>query len=421
MTTSQKQHIKCPGCGLSISIDDVLTHQISEQVRQEMEREQQEKETALLRQAEALQAEQVKLDLALKNAAASIDREVAKKMETERGILLKRVKEEAAEASEAERKMLEEELAEKNQALRAANEKELELRKEKNRLDAERENFELDKQRQLDAEREKIGEEAGRKATEETRFVIAQLQKQLSDATKAKDDLARKLEQGSQQTQGEVLELELEASLRAEFLHDEIVPVPKGVKGADILQRVFERGGRLAGQIVWESKNTKVWSEGWVQKLKEDQRLVKADIAVLVSSVLPAGVSGFVLRDGVWVCEMRMALALASALRITLESVTREKALSVGKNEKMEVLYAYLTGVEFKQRVEAIVEAFTGMSDGLRKERLAYEKLWAEREKQISKVITNTVGMYGDLSGHVALPEIQALELGEGVATNRLL
>ena len=111
---------------------------------------------------------------------------------------------------------------------------------------------------------------------------------------------------------------------------------------------------------------------------------------------------------------MRLALALASALRITLESITREKTLSVGKNEKMEVLYAYLTGVEFRQRVEAIVEAFTGMSDGLRKERLAYEKLWAEREKQLHKVITNTVGMYGDLGGHVALPQIKALELGDG-------
>jgi hypothetical protein len=419
--TAQKQQIKCPECGSSISIDDVLTHQISEQVRQEMAQEQKSKEESLARKEQALDIERTKLAEALKNSEAAISQEVTKKMEAERGAVLKKAKEEAEKESEAERKMLEEQLAEKNNKLREANEKELELRKEKNRLDAERENFELDKQRQLDAEREKISEEASKKATEETRFVIAQLQKQLSDATKAKDDLARKLEQGSQQTQGEVLELELETSLRSEFLHDEIVPVPKGVKGADILQRVFDRGGCLAGQIVWESKNTKVWSVGGIQKLKEDQRLVKADIAVLVSSVLPSGVTGFALRDGVWVCEMHMTLALASALRITLESVTREKNMSVGKNEKMEVLYAYLTGVEFKQRVEAIVEAFTGMSDGLRKERLAYEKLWAEREKQISKVITNTVGMYGDLSGHVTLPEIKALELGGGTEPDRLL
>lgn len=412
--TLSEQKIKCPECGTSISIDDVLTHQISEQVRREFQAEQKAREEALFERQRFLDAEQERLDRATRESASLIEKAVAEQMAAERKVIMGQAKEAALAESEKEKKMLEEALEEKNVKLQQANEKELALRKERNRLEEERRSFELEKQRELDAERAKISEEAGRKATEETRFIIAQLQKQLSDATKAKDDLARKLEQGSQQTQGEVLELELEASLRSEFLHDEIVPVPKGVKGADIIQRVFDRGGRLAGQIVWESKNTKVWSEGWVQKLKEDQRLVKADIAVIVSSVLPQGMTGFALRDGVWVCEMRLALALAGALRITLESVTREKALSVGKNEKMEVLYAYLTGVEFRQRVEAIVEAFTGMSDGLRKERLAYEKLWAEREKQIHKVIANTVGMYGDLSGHVALPQIKALELGDG-------
>ena len=419
--TAQKQQIKCPECGSSISIDDVLTHQISEQVREEMQKEQLGKEEALSHQQQELDAERMRLAEVARDAAATIEKTVAEKIAGERTALLQQAKEAVEKENEGEKKMLEEALAEKSARLREANEKELEMRKERNRLEEERQNFELEKQRQLDAEREKISEEASKKATEETRFVIAQLQKQLSDATKAKDDLARKLEQGSQQPQGEVLELELETSLKTEFLQDAIIPVPKGVKGADILQQVHDRSGRLCGQIVWESKNTKVWSEGWIQKLKEDQRLVKADIAVLVSSVLPQGVSGFVLRDGVWVCEVHMALALASALRITLESVTREKNMSVGKNEKMEVLYAYLTGVEFKQRVEAIVEAFTGMSDGLRKERLAYEKLWAEREKQISKVITNTVGMYGDLSGHVTLPEIKALELGGGTEPDRLL
>jgi hypothetical protein len=256
----------------------------------------------------------------------------------------------------------------------------LALRKEKNKLEEDKQNFELEKQRQLDEERKKITEEASKKATEEQQYVIAQLKKQLTDATKAKDDLARKLEQGSQQTQGEVLELELEEILRAEFLNDEILPVPKG----------------------------------WIQKLKDDQRTIKADIAVIISTVLPEGIKGFAFRDGVWICDVKLSTALATALRINLESVTREKAMSVGKNEKMEILYAYLTGVEFKQRVEAIVEAFTSMDDGLRKERMAYEKIWSEREKQIKKVISNTVGMYGDLSGLVTLPPIPTLELGEG-------
>ena len=132
-----------------------------------------------------------------------------------------------------------------------------------------------------------------------------------------------------------------------------------------------------------------------------------------MSAVLPEGVKGFVFREGVWISDIKLAVALATALRINLESITREKAMSIGKNEKMEVLYGYLTGIEFKQRVEAIVEAFTNMDEGLRKERLAFEKIWSEREKQIKKVIANTVGMYGDLSGLVALPQIKKLELGE--------
>ncbi len=202
--------------------------------------------------------------------------------------------------------------------------------------------------------------------------------------------------------------------MKVEFPYDEIVPVPKGVRGADVVQKVKDNSGRMCGQIIWESKKTKAWSNGWIQKLKDDQRMIKADLAVIVSVALPEDVKGFVLRNGVWICDIKLVVALAVALRINLLNVSRERAMSVGKNEKMEILYSYLTGVEFKQRVEAIVEAFSSMDQGLRKERMAYEKIWSEREKQIKKVITNTVGMYGDLSGLVALPQIKTLELPEG-------
>ncbi len=320
--------------------------------------------------------------------------------------------------SETDRKLMEEKIKDSEARLEDAQKNEIELRKEKNRLAQEKKDFELEKQRQLDEERKNIEEEAGKKAAEAEQYKIAQLEKKLSDALKVNEEQKRKLEQGSQQTQGEVLELGLEELLKNEFPQDEIVPVPKGVGGADIIQKVFTRSGIACGQIVWESKKTKNWIESWVQKLKDDQRAIKADLAVIVSAVLPEGVKGFALRDGVWICDIKLTIALATALRINLESVTREKAMSVGKNEKMEVLYAYLTGVEFKQRVEAIVEAFSNMDEGLKKERMAYEKIWSEREKQIKKVITNTVGMYGDLSGLVALPHIKRLELGEGEDNN---
>lgn len=499
VTTDQK--IKCPKCGESISIDDVLTHQIEEKVKKELGEEHRVKESEILKQKKELDDQKSKLEEAQKNAQIEVNKKVAEKLATEKVSLWKKAQIEAekqktaeikmleeqikgkdeklmvasAEAlkaregrqkleddkknfeldkikqieeerkkieedafaraikqnerdtfklheqlkevekeKEADKKMLEEQLAEKEKKLREASGKELALRKEKNQLEEERQNFELEKQRQLDEERKNIFEEAGRKATEEQQYIIAQLKKQLTDATKAKDDLARKLEQGSQQTQGEVLELELEEILKTQFPQDEILPVPKGVKGADVIHKIIDRSGRLCGQIVWESKKTKAWSDGWIQKLKDDQRAIKADLAVIVSAVLPEDVKGFVFRDGVWICDIKLILALATALRLNLESVAREKIMSVGKNEKMEILYAYLTGVEFKQRVEAIVEAFSSMDDGLKKERMAYEKLWAEREKQIRKVMNNTIGMYGDLSGLVTLPQIKTLELSEG-------
>ncbi len=372
-----QQTIKCPKCGEIISIDDVLTHQIEEKVKKEFEVKQKDREKELTSK------------------------------------IIKEARVEAEKEQKATTALLEEQLKSKDEKLAQATKNEVALRKEKMKLDEEKQAFELEKMRQLEEAKKTIVEEASKKAAEDQQYVVAQLKKQLTDATKAKDELARKLEQGSQQTQGEVLELALEELLKAEFSQDEIVPVPKGVKGADIIQKVIDRSGHECGQIVWELKKTKAWTEGWIQKLKEDQRSIKADIAVIVSTTLPDDVKGFAFRNGVWICDVKMFIALATALRMNLDALAREKAMSVGKNEKMEVLYSYLTGIEFKQRVEAIVEAFSSMDDGLRKERLAYEKIWSEREKQLKKVMKNTIGMYGDMSGLVTLPQIKKLELGE--------
>ncbi len=407
-----QQQIHCPNCNTQISIDAVLTQQIESKIKKEFEAAQHIKEQALAEKEKALQTQAVQLIENQKALEASVNTKVSEQVAAEKIRLHKEAQLEAAREQNAKTAMLEEELKNKDTKLLEAQKKELELRREKIKLADEKQAFELEKIRQLEEAKIVIAEEASKRATEEQQNVIAQLRKQLTDATKAKDDLARKLEQGSQQLQGEVLELALEEILKAEFPFDEIIPVPKGVTGADIVQKVFDRTGRLCGQIIWESKQTKAWSEGWISKLKDDQRTIKADVAVIISAVLPENVKGFAFRDGVWICDIKLSLALAASLRINLESLTREKAMSVGKNEKMEFLYTYLTGVEFKQRVEAIVEAFNSMEEGLRKERIAYERIWAEREKQIKKVIANTVGMYGDLSGLVTLPHIKTLELG---------
>ena len=410
--SNMSQKIQCPKCGTDISIDAVLTQQIENKIKQEFEATQQIKEQALHDKEVSLQKQVLKLAEDKKALDASVASKVSEQLSIEKARLFKEAQAEAAKEQSAKTIMLEEQLKRKDETLAQMQQTEIELRKEKMRLADEKQAFELEKTRQLDEAKQAIAEQAKKQADEEKQYEIAQLNKKIADATKANDELARKLEQGSQQLQGEVLELELEEVLKAEFPYDEIMPVPKGVSGADIIQKVLDRSGRVCGQIVWESKKTKAWSEGWIQKLKDDQRVIKADIAVIISAVLPQDVKGFAFRDGIWICDVKLSVALAVALRINLEAITREKAMSVGKNENMEFLYNYLTGVEFKQRIEAIVEAFTSMDAGLRKERLAYEKMWAEREKQIKKVMVNTVGMYGDLSGLVTLPHIKTLELG---------
>ena len=227
------------------------------------------------------------------------------------------------------------------------------------------------------------------------------------------EELKIKAEQGSQQAQGEVLEIELEQMLKSAFPYDIIEPVPKGIKGADVLQKVNNPMGQYCGTIIWESKRTKGWNDDWIEKLKDDQREIKADIAVLMSIVLPKEINGFSQFKGIWVTSFPLAVALAVALRANLIEVTCAKQAAVGKAEKMEAIYNYLSGAEFKQKVEAIVEAFVTMSADLSKEKAAMNKLWSKREQQIKKVIMNTARMYGDMQGIIgaSLPEIKSLEL----------
>jgi len=227
------------------------------------------------------------------------------------------------------------------------------------------------------------------------------------------EELKRKAEQGSQQLQGEVLELELENLLRSKFPFDQIEPVPKGEFGGDAVHRVTSPVGQRCGTMLWESKRTKNWTAGWLPKLREDQRAAKADVAILVSVVLPEGVESFDLVDGVWVTSPRTAIPVAIALRQTLIDLHCARQSSEGQQTKMELVYQYLTGPRFRHRVEAIVEKFADMQEDLDKERRMMTKQWAKREEQIRCVIESTAGMYGDLQGIAgkSIQEIEGLEI----------
>ncbi len=315
---------------------------------------------------------------------------------------------------------LQTQLAERDRKVAEAQQAELELRKQQRELEAKQQALELEVARQLDLERTRIRDEVKRTALEEQRLRLGEKEKVISDLQKQIETLRQKAEQGSQQLQGEVLELEFQQLLQSHFPADAITPVSTGVRGADLMQRVRDGAGQDCGSLIWEAKRTRAWNNGWPAKLKEDQRAHCADVAVLLTAALPAEVKNFASVDGVWVTDFGCALGLAAALRQGLISVANARRVESGKQEKMDVLYRYLSGNEFRQKVEAIVEAFVSMKSDLEAEKRALTRIWAKREKQIEQALGNTALMYGGVQGIIgqgALPAIQLLELEDQSGT----
>ena len=378
--------IKCPGCGEAIPISETIHHQIAERTRQEFK-------------AEALEGKRVLAarERELNEKVAALDQTISERLAAERVSLSKEIEAQLRSGLSTEIADLKRQADERSERLAQAQAIELELRTEKRNLEEREKARDLEMARKLDEERVRLQQEISSRLEEEHARQVAEKDKRLSDAMKANDELRRRLQQGSQQLQGEVLELALEDLISQTFPSDLVQPVPKGINGADIIQRVRNQNGDLAGSIIWESKRTKAWSDGWIQKLKDDQRQAKADIAIMVSDALPRDGNHFKQISGIWVTHPRCAIHLASALRLMLLEVASARRAAVGKNEKMEILYAYLSGIEFRQRVDAIVEAFVTMQEDLQEERRSTERRWAKREKTIQRVISNTSGMYGDL------------------------
>lgn len=406
----EDQIIACPNCGTKIPLTEALFNQVKEKLGKEYEARADEKERELLRREEILAKERKGFE----DARKAIGQQVEERLKAETEKLKQEARKEAETALFLELKDMQEQSAEKDKRLEEARKAELELRKKTRDMEEQKKSLDLELARRIDEEREKIKKNTLELFSEEHRLKDLEKEKKISDMLKTIDELKRKGEQGSMQTQGEVAELDLESLLKSKFPADEILPVPKGIKGADILQKVYDRNGHYCGTIAWEAKSTKAWSDGWISKLKDDQREIKAEIAVIVSKVLPEGVGTFTFMEGVWVASPILAGSLAEVLRTGLIQVSQTKLSAVGKSEKMEVLYNYLSGPEFKHKVEAIVEAFTSMKEDLDREKRAMTGIWSKREKQIERVIMNTSGMYGDMQGMLgaSLPQIKMLEMG---------
>ena len=308
---ADSNNIVCPNCKFEIEVAEVLSAQLRGEIRKEFEVEQRKKDAQLTERENALQRQLSELQ----QAKATIEQQVADKLEKERQQLsenaLKKAKEQVAVELQDSRQQLEEIRGK----LKSAEQTELELRKERRQLAEQKEALELTVTRKLDEERAKIREAAKKEAADERQLKDAEKDKLVNDLRTQIEELRRKSEQGSQQIQGEVLELVMEDLLRRTFPLDTIQPVAKGVHGGDVLQIVHDATGAECGIILWESKRTKAWSDGWLPKLRDDQRAAKAHVAILISVEMPKGVTTFECVDGVWVTCQACALALAAALR----------------------------------------------------------------------------------------------------------
>ena len=411
--------IICPNCKTEIRLTESLAAPLIAATKKQFEQQLSQKDEEIAKREQGIRDKEKQVAEAKRNLDTQVADQVAAQLKAERSRVIEEESKKAKQAAANELENKARELAELQEVLKVrdaklaeAQQAQAELIKKQRELDDAKRELELTVEKRVQEGLGDVREKAKREAEEGLKLKVMEKDQTIASMQQKIEELKQKAEQGSQQLQGEVQELELENLLRAKFPFDSIEPVPKGEFGGDVLQRVVSQTGQQSGTILWESKRTKNWSDGWLAKLREDQRTAKAEISVLVSQVLPKGVEAFDVVDGVWVTSPRAALPVATVLRHTLLQVSMARQVSDGQQTKTEMIYQYLTGPRFRHRVEAIVEAFSTMQEDLDKDRKVIMKQWAKREEQIERVMGATVGMYGDLQGIAgkSLQEIEGLE-----------
>lgn len=394
---SNKSTIKCPNCQHEFEATDAFRDEVQRELNTKAKEWQAKKEEEYRKKEETFQQQMTE---ALNNQKLSLEETLKKNI---------------ASDFENKLKVLAETNASNEEKLKEARQKELEFLKKEQELKTKEAELEIQLQKKLNEERNALLETIKKQEQEKNSLKFKEFEKQIEDQKKLIDEMKRKAEQGSMQRQGEVQELALEETLKAAFPFDLIEEVGKGIKGADCIQNVRDNTGNFCGKIIYESKRTKAFTNEWIDKLKTDMRAQNANIAVIVTETMPKDMDHFGVKDGVWVCNYSEIKSLAFVLRDSLIKIHHALVSQENKGDKMQMLYNYLTGNEFKQQIEAIVEGFTSLKDGISKERIQMEKIWKEREKQLEKVLLNTTHFYGSIKGIAgnAIGDIKTLELGE--------
>lgn len=405
---SNNSTITCPNCKYEFPIENALSQKIEDDIKSrylkrynedkqkfEAEKAQLAKEAELIK-IQGENQEQILADK-LRLAKTQLEQEAIKKAASEMALQME---------------MLNKELTDKSQKLKESQVKELELMQKEKQINEREESLKLDLEKQLVARQKEIEDRVKKMESDRSDLKIKELEKKLTDQAELVETMRRKAEQGSMQLQGEVLELALEELLKATFPLDSIEEVAKGVKGADCVQHVKNNVGDICGKIIYESKRTKAFTNEWIEKLKRDMRAQQADIAVIVTETLPKDMESFGFKDGVWICRFSDVKPLAFLLRDSLLKIHTAMVSQENKGDKMQMLYNYLTANEFRQNIEAVVEGFLALKDGITREKIQMEKIWKEREKQLDKVLLNTTQFYGSIKGIAgnAVGDIKMLE-----------
>lgn len=417
--------IVCPKCQAEIRLTESLSAAIFEEARESLEAELAKWEKELEQRLKENQEQ----SLVLQKRERELDTEVETRLRSKRSEIAKEESRRAQLAlavqlssREEQIKELETVVAERDQRLAEARSAEARLKRKERELEQAKASIELSVETQVNEALGKLREGAIKEAEQRLKLKITEKDETIASMHRQIDQLKRKAELGSQQLQGEAQEIELESILRAKFPGDIIQPVSKGVAGGDVIQHVLGPKGQTCGTIIWESKRTKSWSDSWLTKLRNDQRGANADAAILVSEALPKGLESFELRNGVWVAEFKCIVPIAMAIRHAIVEVALARKAEEGQQTKMEMVYRYLTGQRFRQRITAIVDQFSEMQGDLDRERRATVRVWAKRESQIRGVIEATAGMYRDLQGIAgrSLQEINGLDHKFPVETKQL-
>ncbi len=416
--------IHCPNCGTVIDVNDILSHQLEEEIQKKYQAQLNQTRDEFLKKQEQLVREKEEFEEKKRRENELFQERFEAKLKEERKLLEDRLKQKLASEQAEQFDVLQKELNEKSEQIKELSRTKAEIERLKREKEELKEAVQAEAMRQLNQQLQEEKEKIRRSEEERNELRVKELLKQLEDQKKLTEEMKRKQEQGSMQLQGEVQELAIEEWLASQFPLDTIEEIKKGARGGDCIQIVHTRSRQNCGTIYYESKRTKDFQPSWIEKFKADIREKSADIGVLVTEVMPSDMERMGMRDGVWVCTFEEFKGLSAVLRESVIQWSNVVASQENKGDKMSLLYDFLTSSTFRMQVEAIVEAFSQMKADLESEKRSMMRIWKQREKQLEKVINNTVDMYGSVKGIAgnAVQDVKALELpGENLDEDQLL